>query len=144
FLAAFAPWMIRVWAATGSPFINIYSFEALTGTGQFPGDSIWRYATPPDHPALFIFHHPIQAGLKLLEGVNIYRRDCVDVLDPVVVLPFLIAVFDRSFSASWKWGLRAAAGGVAMTAAIGSVLRPDPALLLAWSPVMCIIAAGWL
>src|SRR5206468_10905169 len=98
YVAILAPWLIRVWAATGSPFVNLYSYEALSGTGEYPGDSIWRYAIPPDHPALFVFHHPIQAGLKLLTGLQSFRGNAVDTVDPIVLFPFLVGLFDRSFS----------------------------------------------
>src|SRR5262249_40415386 len=102
-LAVLAPWLIRVWAATGSPFVNLYSYEALSGTGQFPGDSVWRYAVPPDHPALFVVHHPIQAALKLLAGLQLFRVNTIETVDPVVLIPFLVGWFDRSFSSNWKW-----------------------------------------
>ena len=144
FFVALAPWLIRVWTATGSPFINLYSFEALTGTGQYPGDSIWRYAFPPDQPALFVFHHPVQAGLKLLTGLQSYRSDAVDVVDPIVLLPFLVAMFDRSFSAQWRWALRVGAAGLIVTALVASLLRPEAPLLMAWTPLICIVSAGWL
>ncbi len=143
FFAGLSPWIIRSALITGSPFFNLYSYEALGGTGQFPGDTVWRFATPPDHPALFLFHHPVQAVIKLITGLNMFRRQLIDVMDPLVVVPFFAAALDRSFASRWRWPIRIGISGVVLTAIVGSILKPDTGLLLVWVPLYCVIAAGW-
>lgn len=143
FAAGLAPWLIRNALVAGSPLFNLYSYEALSGTGQFPGDTVWRFATPPDHPALFLVHHPVQAVIKIVSGLNRFRQEIIQVMDLFVVVPFLAAAFDTRFASRWRWPIRIGLFGVILTAIIGSILKPETNMLLAWTPLYCAISAGW-
>jgi len=129
--------------STGSPFFSLFWYEALAGTRTYPGESVWRaLGTAPPAPFAFVVGHPAEVVRKVAVGVVRFREEALNTVDPVVGFLFLAALL--SGQEGWKWRrlLASIAGGLLLFAALSCVLRADPSLLLAWAPLLAIIAAG--
>lgn len=149
FLVVALPWMIRNWQGTKSPLFTLYWYEALAGTASYPGDSVWRSMTASTMgPLEFVFLHPIQIARKAMSGLLRFWQESLQVLDPAVAFLFVAALLGGRLPPRWRGGFVAAAVGALFCVVASVVLRPEPELLLAWTPLLCIAAAaqlvGWL
>jgi hypothetical protein len=144
FLLLLLPWMIRSFCLVGSPFFSLFWYEMLANTVTYPGESLWRTATLPPSPVFFLFQHPLEVARKVLTGLNQFWEATPGVVNPVIGFLFLASLFHGTnrFPVS---GLRGLVAGSLILGVVGScLLRPEPALLLAWSPLFAIFGAGYL
>lgn len=141
FLTVALPWMIRnvVWAR--SPFFSLYGYEALAGTDSFPGDAVWRTMTAArTGPIEFGFLHPLEMARKILTGLVRVIQEGPSITDPVVGALAAAAVLGGAGGA-WRGWLRVLAAGAVLTTVGSCYFRPEPELLLAWTPLLAIAAA---
>ncbi len=141
FLGLLAPWALRTAFLTRSPLFNLRWYEVFINTFAAPGESIWRITAPPHHPLLFPFRHPLQFALKTLGGVMDFRREFLFVIEPVVGFLFVAALLNQAGRREWVRLLWATGAGLLLLMLGACMLRTEPALLLAWSPVLCVLAA---
>lgn len=140
-LAVMLPWFARNAMTVGSPFFTLSGYEALTGTDIYPGGTVWRVATPPDHPVVYVFQHPLQMMRKLLTGLAEFRAQSPVVLDPVLGFLFFAGLLHPAVDSAWRRLFIAAAGSMALFVLWTCVLEPDPRWLVAWAPLVSIGAA---
>lgn len=139
--AAMLPWMIRNYRWGRSPFFSLYWFEALAGTDSYPGDVVWRsMANASTGPWEFVFAHPFQTLRKVLSGLFRFWNEALPVADPMVTFLFAAAVL-RSAGA-WRGWLSSVAGGILLSVGASCLYRPEPEILLAWTPILAIPAAA--
>ncbi len=141
FLMAVLPWMIRN-ASVGAPMLGLYWYEALSSTISYPGDAVWRTLSLPQEPVSFLVGHPLETARKLSLGLADMRAGVFGVIDPVVACLFLGAVF--AFRHTHR--RRQFAGIVWVSLLLGGLgaclSRAEPGLLLAWGPLISILAAA--
>lgn len=148
FLAMVLPWMIRNFRWGGSPLFSLYWFEALAGTESYPGDSVWRsLAAARTGPWEFVFVHPLQVAAKYLTGMMRFMQEGLSVTNPIVAFLATTALVG-SGKETWRGWRLALAGGVALSVGASCLFRAEPEILLAWTPLLSIVAAaqllGWL
>lgn len=139
FVALVGPWFVRNLVA-GGPVFGLYWYETLAGTGDYAGDSVWRSLARPPNPVVFAVTNPLQMLRKIVVGFSQYRGAALDIVDPIVAFLVLAALFGAMLSRRWRWLAGLVAVGVAFTVLAGCVLRPEPLLLIAWVPVLAVVA----
>ena len=145
FFLALAPWMLRNLVVAGHPFFSLSFYEALQNTSVFPGDSVWReLSTRPPHPLLFVLSHPFEMLAKWASSFGRFFLGAGAILGPTAVFLFLLSFCSDRDSRRWRWLMAAAAGSIALASVMSGLLRPDPALLVAWTPLVAIVAAACL
>ncbi len=138
FLGMVIPWTIVLFTQTGSPVATIFWYDLLVNSGSFPGDMIWRITEAPGHPLVFLAVHPLQTLLKLLSGLGRYWREAPIALGPLAAAFFAWTLFQGVGGRTWNRGLIALVVGIIAVAGVGSLFRPDPAVLLAFTPVLAV------
>jgi tetratricopeptide (TPR) repeat protein len=139
-----APWLIRNAILTGSPVFSLYGYELLTGLRQYPGATLWRGLEHVGNPFWYALLHPVGTGQKFLANLWHLRAAFLGVLEPIACLLFLAAWFNLKRGAGWRWLVKLTTGSLVIGIAGMCLLRPEPELLLAWAPVMAIVAAAQL
>jgi tetratricopeptide (TPR) repeat protein len=140
FVAALLPWMIRNLLVVHRPLFSLYWYEALAGTASYPGESVWRMVSAPD-PLVFVFTHPRQCLHKLFVGLAEFRGAAFSVVDPIVAFLFVVSLFSTGTSRRWRWLAGLVTGGIVLTVMGGCMLQLEPALVVSWLPLVCIVAA---
>jgi hypothetical protein len=70
-----APWGMRNYRLTGNPFFNLGLYGILTESPKYPGESIYRLATPwIDAPATFVFQESRQFLRKVAAKLETLYR----------------------------------------------------------------------
>ena len=134
------PWWCRDLLQHGGPWFGLVGYNALTNTSGFPGETIWRTTEIPSSLLLYLVSHPFSVIRKMVLGVAQYRTQGASAIDPVVAFLMLVALF--SVGSRGGWGRRLFAlivGSLGLTVLVSLVFRPDPRLLLVWSPLVAII-----
>jgi len=140
FIAVLLPWMIRNAIIVHRPLFSLYWYEALTSTASYPGESVWRMLTAP-HPLVFALTHPREMFHKVFVGFAELRGAIFGVVDPIVAFLFVTSLFSAAVSRRWRWLAAMVTAGIALTILGGCLLKPDPALLVVWLPLVCVVAA---
>jgi hypothetical protein len=135
-----APWCIRSWLILGSPVFSLYSYELLSNTASYPGDSVWRLVQPPVTPISFLIHHPFQIAQKLFAGLSVFRKGAFSVLDPWVAVLFMLGLILHGTDKNWRKILFGISLSMILFVIISCFLRPLPDMLTAWLPLTCIVA----
>jgi hypothetical protein len=143
FLLFLLPWMVRSVRLTGGPVFSLYWYELLAQTETYPGESLWRTAKPPPHPFVFLGSHPMQMGRKLLQGLNYFWRAAPNLIHPMVGFLFLAALLEKGKDRTWIRFLGVIGGSLVAGVGGACLLRPDPLLLLAWTPLLALIGASY-
>jgi hypothetical protein len=136
------PWWIRSFRVAGSPFFTLYWYETLANSQGFRGESLWRHLVVDHNPVAYALRHPLQMGIKLLTGLDLYRQALPGLLDPWVLLLFAVALLQRVGPGGWRrlLGLVVATMlGVLFTTAW---MRPEPGLWLVLLPVIALHGAA--
>lgn len=145
FAAILLPWVIRNLRWARSPFFSFYWYEALAGTDDFPGDAVWRsMAAAATGPWEFAFLHPLQMFRKISTGLIRIWQESLTYTDPVVAFLFIAAIARGQGGRSWRGWMAAVTGGMVLATLASSVFRAEPELLLAWTPLLAILAAAQL
>ena len=143
-LAVAVPWIIRNLRWGRGPFFSLYWYEALAGTDAFPGDTVWRSMTAAaTDPVEFMIFHPIQTARKAMSGLVRFWQESLPVVDPIVAFLFVTALIGRA-SARWRVVLWSVAASVILAVGASVVLRAEPEILLAWTPLLAIVGAAQL
>ncbi len=138
------PWVIRNLRLSGAPLFSLYWYEALSGTAAFPGDALWRsFAAAPLGPLDFLVTHPIQSSRKILSGLLRFWQEGPAIVDPLVGVLCLAALGSRKLGAPERGWLASPAIGALCCSGAACLFRPEPEILLAWTPVLCIGAAAF-
>src|SRR5579859_2005991 len=140
FIVAVLPWMIHNIIVVHRPLFSLYWYEMLTDTASYPGESVWRMLSAP-RPLVFVFTHPREMFHKVFVGFAEMRGAIFGVVDPIVAFLFVVSLFSAAVSRRWRWLATLVTAGIALTILGGCLLRPDPALLVAWLPLVCLVAA---
>jgi tetratricopeptide (TPR) repeat protein len=138
------PWMIRNLVVVYRPLFSLYWYEALTNTSSYPGESVWRVFPAPQSPLAFVLTHPRQALHKVFVGFAEFRGAAFTVVDPLVAFLFVASLFSTTLGLRWRQLAGLVAAGIVLTILGGCLLRPEPALLVAWLPLVCVVAAAQL
>jgi hypothetical protein len=141
FVAATVPWLWRSYALGGSPLVNLNWYEALANTKNYPGGSVWRFMELPDHPLRFALVHPLQTMRKAATGFAAFWGQGAVVATPLVAFLFLAATFGSVGTSRWMRQKAAILVGIALCILAAAPLRPEPLLLLDFTPLLCIAAA---
>jgi hypothetical protein len=141
FALAVSPWIARNAVIGGVPWFGLYWHEMLSRTTAFPGESVWRMLTQPQDPLEFAAWHPLQLLRKMILGLAETRGQLFNVVEPVVLFLLVAAVLGNVTGWLWRGLGGIAMAGVLLTLVCGSLLRPDPGMILAWMPVASIVAA---
>jgi hypothetical protein len=144
FLLPLLPWMGRSVLLTGSPVFSLYGYEVLAHTDTYPGETVWRTASPPPSPLYFLVRHPVQILRKVLRGFHQFWTAVPGLLNPVIGFLFLAALMGKTGDPYWRRLLGIVGVSLAVCGAGSCLFRPEPGLLLAWEPLLAIIAAGYL
>ncbi|MBM3457005.1 MAG: glycosyltransferase family 39 protein [Armatimonadetes bacterium] len=141
YLVAVVPWMLVLFLQTGSPIPTLYWYDLLVNSGSYPGDMVWRLVESPGHPIVHVATHPLQTVFKLFAGLGRYWREAPVALGPLACAVFSWVALQGVGGRLWTRSLGAVLVGVLTLATISCLFRPDPALLLAFSPFMAIVGA---
>jgi hypothetical protein len=146
FLAGFAilllPWILRNLRWARSPFFSFYWYEALAGTDDYPGDSVWRsMAAASTGPWEFVFLHPLQVFRKISTGLLRLWQESLSYTDPVVGFLFIAGLASGRGGRAWRGWMAAVTGGMVLSVLASTLFRAEPELLLAWAPLLAIPAA---
>jgi len=137
------PWWCRDLLHHGGPWFGLFGYTAFTNTSGFPGETIWRTTEIPTTLPLYLLSHPFSVIRKIVLGIVQYRSQGASVMDPVVAFLMVVALF--SVGSRSVWGKRLFAvivSSLGLTVLVSLVFRPDPRLLLVWSPLVAIIGAA--
>lgn len=137
------PWWIRNLTVGGGLF-GLYGYGALENTRLFPGQSIWRLTTAPQHPLFHLLGHPSELARKLALGLAHYRTETLHVLEPVAMLLCAFALFGAPANSSRRRLAVIVTSSAALTVLLSCLTRPDARLLLAWTPLLSGVAAAQL
>jgi tetratricopeptide (TPR) repeat protein len=143
FVAVALPWFWRNGLVAGGWF-GIFPYETLTNTASFPGDSIWRMASDVPTVAEFVLGHPLELVRKWLVGLLGFSSSWLHVLNPVVAFVALAGALvgdNRPARGKTRRLLARIIVSATVVAAASCLLKPDPTLLAAWSPLLAIAAA---
>jgi 4-amino-4-deoxy-L-arabinose transferase-like glycosyltransferase len=149
FLVVLLPWMLRNFHWGRNPLFSLYWYEALAGTASYPGDSVWRSMTATTMgPLEFVFLHPIQVARKAMGGLVRFWQESLQVVDPVVAFLFVAALVGARTAPRWRGWFLSVSAGALLCVGSSILLRVEPEILLAWTPLLAIAAAahlvGWL
>jgi hypothetical protein len=144
FLLPLLPWMVRSLRLVGSPFFSLFWYEVLANTRTYPGESVWRTATPPLPLVLFPFQHPLDLLRKILVGLDQFWGAALNLVNPVIGFLFLAVLLGKTESPWVRRLLTVAAGSLALSGVGSCLLRPEPVLLLAWEPLLAILGTAYL
>jgi hypothetical protein len=148
FLIPLLPWMWRNMQVTGAPFFSLYWYELMSGTGSYPGESVWRTLSPLPQPLVFPFQHPLQMAAKIATNFAQFRVGALSAIDPLVAFLFVASLVGISSTRRWRHVVIIVATGLLLCILGGCVLKPDVVILVAWLPVVAIVSAhqlvGWL
>lgn len=141
FLLPLLPWLWRNFQLTRAPLFSLYWYELLAGTGTYPGESIWR-TLAPSSLLVFLVQHPLQMLRKLLVGFAQARGTVVSNVDPVVGFLFLASLFSAMGGRQWRGLTAVVAGGLALGMAASCFVQSDTGFLMAWLPLVALLAAA--
>jgi hypothetical protein len=143
FLLPVVPWWLRNYYA-GTAAFGLSWYDILTGTASYPGDSVWRTMALPPAPLQFLAMHPLQIARKLVSGLGVFRAETFRVLDPVVVFLFAAGVIAAGVAGDRRRASGVVSASLILGVAGSCLLRPEPAVLLAWGPLLAILGAAQL
>jgi tetratricopeptide (TPR) repeat protein/4-amino-4-deoxy-L-arabinose transferase-like glycosyltransferase len=135
------PWIILNCRVSSRLFFGLGVYDLIAGTTSLPGDLIWRSTASPGL-LRFLVTHPFEMIGKLFNGFSQFVSGGPTMLNPVVGL-FFLAVLPHAMRSNTRRSLAMlVTGGLVVTAGVSCLLRPDPSLLVAWTPLIAIVAAA--
>ncbi|NQU09356.1 tetratricopeptide repeat protein [bacterium] len=142
FVGCLAPWVVRNLWVSGAPVPRLWWMCLLTATRSYPGETIWRLMSVPQHPLLFLLVHPVEVARKVVLNLAQYRSTLLQVVDPVVVLFVVAGLLGETRGARTRGLLAVVLGGLVVTVLAGCLVAADATLVAAWLPLLAIVAAA--
>jgi len=93
FLLTVSPWAVRQYRITGKPFFHLTSYDVLSQTPSFPGETIYERLDPGFSPFSFPVSRPREMLRKLAVGLVKLRSTWLEVSDPYLAALFLVGLF---------------------------------------------------
>ena len=141
FLILLLPWMVRNVMLVGGPFFSLYRYEVLARTNTYPGESIWRNASAPLAPFFFAVSHPLEMVRKLLTSISQWWKAVPNLINPALAFLFLAALMGKMPDPNYHRLVKSTVASLVLCLGAACLLRPEPFLLLAWTPLLAMIGA---
>ena len=138
------PWLIRNLSMQGNSAFGLYWYGLLENTSQFPGESIWRTMVEPPNPILYLMLHPVELLSKVGGGLSRYRAAGLTMLEPVMVVLFVVALFGAPAGGHRKRLAWVVLTSLGFSVGLACLLPTDPHFLIVWSPLLACVAAAQL
>ncbi|NPV45570.1 MAG: hypothetical protein HPY69_01325 [Armatimonadetes bacterium] len=144
FVIVVAPWIIRSSLIVGKPFISLMSYEMIMGTDFSPRQVLYReFSTVPPSPLLEAMRNGPDMLKKFIQGMNTFYAALPNVVN-LYVMPFFLAglmlAWARKRYVVFHWCLALA---IVLTALVLCLYVPVTNLILAFGPIVAIIAVSW-
>ena len=144
FLGPLFLWVGFYSVTMGSPFAGLFWYELLAHTRTYPGDSVWRLAVLPLSPFHFLFTQPGDLLHKMVVGLSQFEMATLGLLNRVVAFLFLVALPSPQENLYWRPLKGVVMVGMVLEVVLSCFFRPEPELLLAWAPLLALLAAAFL
>jgi tetratricopeptide (TPR) repeat protein len=140
-LVMLAPWMARNFQVAGAAWTSLWWYDSMTRTGTYPGDSVYLMASTPQGPFWYFITHPTGMLVKLLGSMAQYRTLGLRVIEPLLAILFLVALFSRGAGIHWRRTVIFSVCAWVLCVLVSGLFRVDGAVLVAWLPVAAVACA---
>lgn len=139
-LVTVAPWMARNFQVAGAAWTSLWWYDSMTRTGTYPGDSVYLMSSAQS-PFWYFVTNPAGMLVKLLGSMAQYRTMALRVIEPLLAILFLVALFSRGAGLHWRRTMIFSVAAWVVCVLASGLFRVDGAFLVAWLPLAAIACA---
>ena len=141
-LVMLAPWMARNFQVAGAAWMTLWCYDSMTRTGTYPGDSVYLMASAQS-PFWYFVTNPAGMVVKFLGSMAQYRTMALRVVEPLLAILFLVALFSRGAGLHWRRTVIFSVATWVLCVAASGLFRVDGAFLVAWLPLAAVACAAF-